>query len=343
MTTATERATLTLAEAQAIAESIFGPLRWTKETALCECPGKASHTTANAPTDCKVVCQPIGTLAPGVYCFHGSCEDATAAASYALRRALWDRCKPEGAERASGLAPRLIRAPAPKPALDAAKLESIAAKLDGIDAAWFARRSAKAVWNRTPASFLNELYRPAEKVVIFSRYQSQGQDLWTCTPPPFDAGALDGYRAGKPHGVWFLANPVNGEVAINDGGNLSRRSWQTVTAWRYLVLESDKANRAHWLSVLAQMPLPIAAIYTSGGRSIHALVKLNAESKDEWDTIADDIKPYLVTLGADPKAITAVRLTRLPSCRREEKRAMQRLLYLDGNPDGTPICEKKEL
>ena len=160
---------------------------------------------------------------------------------------------------------------------------------------------------------------------------------------PFDAGELDAFRTGKPHGVWFLANPVTGDFADNDQGHPSRRSWQNVTAWRYLVLESDRANPAHWLAVLAQMPLPIAAIYTSGGKSTHALVRLGAESKAHWDEIAGEMKPALVTLGADRKAISAVRLTRLPWCERVEKRQTQALLYLDGNPDGTPICEKGEI
>lgn len=340
---------LTLAEAQAIAESIVGQVKWTGETALCTCPGKASHTTANATTDCKVVCESIGNLAPGVYCFHSSCEHATAAASYALRRALWDRTKPEGAERATGLALPLKKAPAPKPKFDPAKLERIARKLDGIDADWFAARSAKCVWNRTPASFLHELYLPGESVVIFDTFKSQGQSLWTCKAPPFDARELDTFRTGKPEGVWYLCNPVTGE-SVPDGTtnkdgtpHLTRRSFRTVTEWRYLVLESDNANPQHWLAALAQMPLPISAIYSSGGKSIHALVRMNAESKAHWDSLADELKPALVTLGADRKAMSAVRLTRLPCCRREEKDAMQTLLYLNGNPDETPLCERPDL
>jgi hypothetical protein len=45
-------------------------------------------------------------------------------------------------------------------------------------------------------------------------------------------------------------------------------------------------------------------------------------------------------LGADPGALTAVRLTRLGNCDRVEKGKIQRLLYLDSEPDGTPICHK---
>jgi len=172
---------------------------------------------------------------------------------------------------------------------------------------------------------------------------------------------LSNPRNGKPRGVWFLCNPVTGE-SVADGNlneddtpHLTRRSWRTITAWRYLVLESDEAAPAHWLSALAQLPLPISAIYTSGGKSIHALVRLDARSKQDWDAQAAQIKPIVIPLGADPGAISGVRLTRLPCCERlgtddrdgafvpySEPR-MQKLLYLNPTPDSTPICELEVL
>ena len=322
-----------LAEAQAIAESILGPLHWQGAEAHIQCPGIASHTTGNAPTDCKAICERIGNLAPGIYCFHGSCAAAVASASHALRSALGKRCPSALLASHPRTAPQL----APAPAFDAAKLERLASKLPGIDAVWLSARSRKQPDNRTPASFLHELYQPGERVVVFDVFESQGQAVWTHPGFPFDARALDTFRTGKPKGVWFLANPVSGEYLPNDSGNLSRRSWQNVTRWLYLVIESDTADPAHWLAALVQLPLPIAAIYTSGGKSIHALVKVDAESKADWDAQADKLKPALITLGADSKAMTAVRLTRLPCCQRGEK--MQTLLYLNGNPDETPICE----
>ena len=335
----TTQNSLTLSEAQHIAESIVGPVRWNGQQGHCHCPGMASHTTPSTSTDCKVVVNPVilsgGRLAPGVYCFHGSCKASCDNASHALRSALRKRQPDEGSPRMWH--PRTV--PMPKPQFCPEKLERIARRLDGIDTEWLAARSAKTPWNRTPASFLHELYRPEECVVVFDVFESQGQALWKCSAPPFNARALDGFRIGKPNGVWFLANPVTGEYASNDSGKPSRRSWQNVRSWRYLVLESDKANPEHWLAALVQMPLPIAAIYTSGGKSIHALVRLDADSKADWDIQAAEIKPTLVTLGADEKAISAVRLTRLPGCERAEKSKMQELLYLNGNPDETPICE----
>jgi hypothetical protein len=65
--------------------------------------------------------------------------------------------------------------------------------------------------------------------------------------------------------------------------------------------------------------LRIAAIYTSGGNSIHALVRVDAKSKVDWDAKAARLKPVMTVLGADPKNITAVRLTRLPFCHRGQQ------------------------
>ena len=116
---------------------------------------------------------------------------------------------------------------------------------------------------------------------------------------------------------------------------MSRRSEESVTCWRYVVLESDQAEREDWLRCLIQLPLAIACICDSGGRSIHALVRLDASSKPDWDARVKLIKPTLITLGADPGALSAIRLTRLPQAMRGQR--VQRLLYLNPSASATPI------
>ena len=137
-----------------------------------------------------------------------------------------------------------------------------------------------------------------------------------------------------------MCNPVTGQYYWNPRElKESRRSEEAVTAWRYAVLESDQAPKHLWLQVLVQLPIPIAAIYDSGGDSIHALVVINAASKAEWDNIVrGDLAGMIVPLGADLGAMTAVRLTRLPNCRRGETGRLQRLLYLNPQADYTPIA-----
>jgi hypothetical protein len=181
----------------------------------------------------------------------------------------------------------------------------------------------------TSGKFLSLLYRTREKVVIFTDYESQGQAIW-----PEDALPTSGKE-----GVWYLINPVDGRPRKNPRTRTaSRRSAESVTSFRFALLESDQADFTEWLKCLAQLPLRIVAIYESGGRSIHALVQVDAASKAEWDAIVRQIKPLLVTLGADGNALTAVRLSRLPQAKRGDR--VQRLLYLAPNPNTTPICQK---
>ncbi|MCX6847593.1 MAG: hypothetical protein NTY98_01605 [Verrucomicrobia bacterium] len=177
----------------------------------------------------------------------------------------------------------------------------------------------------TSQQFLNALYHAGENIIVFTKFESQGQFVYSINS---DAGLPE----GGPDGVWFLSNPVDGRKHPNprQGGKLSRRSEESVTSWRYLVLESDEAPFDDWLRFLVLVPLPIAAIYTSGGKSIHALVRMDAASKQEWDVTKKKIERTLVVHGADPAALTAVRLTRLPQCWRGAKR--QELLYINPEP-----------
>lgn len=238
-----------------------------------------------------------------------------------------------GASRAPMVFPR-------KPVFCPMVLKRVAAKAAGVAdvLAFVIGASPVPVGRQDSASFLRCLYPKGsgEKVVIFSDMKSQGQMVW-------EADKGDEIRNGQlptgPEGVWFLAQPVDGLFHPNPrlNGKRSRRSEESVTGWRYAVLESDEAEADEWLRCLIQMPLRIASICESGKRSLHALVRLDAASKAEWDARIGGIKPVLITLGADAGALSAVRLTRLPQAIRGER--VQRLLYLNPAPDGRPILE----
>jgi len=187
------------------------------------------------------------------------------------------------------------------------------------------------------SDFLSHLYQAEEKVLVFTLFRSQGQLVWTHSTDP----CLLPSRG--PEGVWYLINPVDGEEHPNprQGGKLSRRSLEALTSFRFAVLESDKAGVEPWLKFLALAPLRIVAIYHSGGKSIHALIGLGARTKGEWDAEIGCAKPWLVKVGADPAALRPVQLSRLPQAWRGDKQ--QRLIYLNPDADGTPICEQPRL
>ena len=242
---------------------------------------------------------------------------------------------------APGPAPSAARvALPPKPVFMPDTLKRVAAKTSDIKDVlrFIAERSPVRVDTQNAASVLRRLYArgSGEKVIVFTDMQSQGQFVWEADKsdviqcPHLPTGA---------EGVWFLPQPVTGEFHPNprDDGKLSRRAQEAVTSWRYAVLESDKADKDDWLRCLVQLPLRIACICDSGGRSIHALVQVDAASKLDWDARVGAVKPILVTLGADAGALSAVRLSRLPCARRGERG--QELLYLNMEPNGLPILQ----
>jgi hypothetical protein len=234
-----------------------------------------------------------------------------------------------------------IPRPPPKPKFQKSVLARIAGKVRDIQdvVRFLAERSAVAVDRQDSASVLRHLYArgSGEKVLIFSEMRSQGQFLWEADRSDF---IQQRHLPAGNEGVWFLPQPVTGGFYPNPRceGNLSRRSEEAVTVFRYAVLESDEAEPDQWLRCLVQMPLRIACICESAGRSLHALVRLDARRKVDWDRVMEPVKPILITLGADRGALSAVRLSRLPQAMRGER--CQRLLYLNPQPTGVPILQQ---
>lgn len=208
---------------------------------------------------------------------------------------------------------------------------------------WLWERSPKRPDTQNALSFLAHLYLPGENVLLFDKMQSKlpFQSVSICTPMDCRVPTL--IRAGGEHGsgIWFLCNPVDGQWHPNprQENKHSCRSEESVTSFRYLVLESDEAPLDFWLAFIAQLPVRIAAIYTSGGRSVHSLIRLDAASKSEWDSIVAPLKRPMKVLGADPACLSGVRLTRLPHCWRPEKSGFQKLLYLCPNPPLAPLLD----
>lgn len=231
--------------------------------------------------------------------------------------------------------------PPPKPTFNPETLKRVANKVSGIEDVirFLSERSPVRVESQDSASVLRHLYARAsgEKVILFNVMESQGQFVWDAANS--DVIQNQHLPTGKD-GVWFLPQPVDGEFHENPRleNKLSRRSEEAVTSWRYVVLESDEADADDWLRCLVQMPFRIACICESGGRSIHALVRIDAASKADWDRVMLPIKPVLITLGADRGALSAVRLSRLPQAMRGER--CQRLLYLNPQPNGVPFFQQ---
>jgi hypothetical protein len=170
--------------------------------------------------------------------------------------------------------------------------------------------------------------------------------IWTHDGLVQNLSELNHLQAGR-FGVWFLSNPIDGvphaierlKSETNNEG-VSFRAIECVTAWRHVVLESDCAPVKLWLKALVLLELPIIAIYDSGGRAPHALVRLGASSLEDWHALLAPYLEHLMRLGACAKTLSPLRLTRLPNCTRSQTGRFQQLLYLAPNAEGTPIASR---
>lgn len=338
------------------------------------CPGAHLHTTGNSAHDFRVFFDDSGAQFPWCHCFHASCRDARRAflsALYAAIHAERRAGSPPAARR--GGSSRLPAAPegrrAPVRELDPARALSIANKCPHeITEAWLRQHSPVAI-PAAPAKqallLLDSLYAPGERILIFTRYRSQGQFIRVAGRGSYRLGREPGVRAvpsprlpmGGEEGVWFLSAPVTGLWEPNPNrrdaaGHIAsgRRHAACCTRFPFAVLESDVLPPEVWLRILVQIREPIVAVYSSGGKRHHALVRVDAATEEEFTAIRQDFVRRFAQVGADPAAITAVRLTRLPGCYRYGKTGadgaysqyprprLQELLYLNPVAGKQPIA-----
>jgi hypothetical protein len=228
-----------------------------------------------------------------------------------------------------------------RPVFDPMRAKRFAARVPAsVDPTWLKRQSPVPTWI-TPAEYLSAVFPIGNSVLVFTDPCSQGQALYENRTLKTERDALDAFITGHQNGVWFLSNPVDGQYHFNPRQQTqSRRSEESITSYRHAVLESDCQPLEEWLRILVQLPLPIVSIVSSGGKSLHALLRVDCESKTAWDRLVrGQLLPRLVPIGADDQALTAVRLTRLPGCYRGER--LQELLFLNPRATSKPIFQNE--
>lgn len=343
-----------------IAEALLGyPL---DQDGCAPCPGEHLHTTASGPRDWRLYIDPSGTEMPREHCFHASCQPARDEFMTRLFRAI------RSAEKNGSLPPPAKTPPKPttptprktKPVFSPETAEQLAALCPQQITADHLRAISPITIPDDPATWpellLDTLYHPNERILIFTNMQSQGQFLRVIRGKNYRLNSRPGIKATPAahlpdrgeNGCWFLCSPVLGTWQPNpqklDPKNHQplpgRRHAACCTRFPYAVLESDNLPPETWFKILAQLHDPIAAIYTSGGKSIHALIALpDCRTTADFNTRRQDLLRRLVPVGADPAALTPVRLTRLPGALRLSKKnpqtnqpELQTLLYLNPNP-----------
>ena len=122
-----------------------------------------------------------------------------------------------------------------------------------------------------------------------------------------DLGAVLGdYDPGT--GAWIRFNPLDGKGVKNDN----------VTAFRFALIESDSMDLGEQNALIRELELPVACLVYSGGKSLHAIVRIDAASYEEYRTRVDYLYSVCEKNGmkVDKQNRNPSRLSRLPGAKR---------------------------
>ena len=126
-----------------------------------------------------------------------------------------------------------------------------------------------------------------------------------------DIGAVLGdYK--EEVGAWIRFNPMDGKGVRNEN----------VTDFRYALVESDSMELEKQNEIIRQLELPVACLVYSGGKSVHAIVHIDAGSYDEYRKRVDYL--YAICrkngLDIDQQNRNPSRLSRMPGVIRKGKK-----------------------
>jgi len=126
-----------------------------------------------------------------------------------------------------------------------------------------------------------------------------------------DADAL---RGNKDAGIYMGQNPVrpglDDQTAAKDEG---------VAAFRHALVEFDSVPLEQQFATVLATRLPVSAVVYSGGKSLHAWVRVDAPDRETFKQRVAAIHALPLLAGMDKANKNPSRLTRLPGARRGDK------------------------
>lgn len=124
----------------------------------------------------------------------------------------------------------------------------------------------------------------------------------------------------KPEaGAWIRFNPLDGKGVRNEN----------VTGFRYALVECDSIPMEEQEKRYKELQLPIACLVSSGGKSLHAIVKVDAKDADEYRKRVSFLYDFLEknSLPLDKANRNPSRLSRMPGVTRNGK--LQKLMAVN--------------
>lgn len=124
-------------------------------------------------------------------------------------------------------------------------------------------------------------------------------------------------KTSDRNGIFVRVNPMRVGGGKDDD----------VTAFRHALLEFDKISKVEQWGIITQSRIPCSAVISSGKKSIHAWVKIDAANSKEFGEKVQILYQHFEQYEPDKKNRNPSRFSRLPNCERGQSR--QELLAIN--------------
>ena len=154
-------------------------------------------------------------------------------------------------------------------------------------------------------SLMAAAFSEGERVRLCKANNSDGRpngsgELWEVTELP--TAELD----LNDEGTFIAINPLDGGIKDID-----------VTSYRHCLVEFDDEPIPQQWALIEESKLPVTAVIYSAGKSLHAWVRVDAATREEYDERVNLVYDYFSNYNLDTKNKNPSRLSRLPGASRK--------------------------
>ena len=204
--------------------------------------------------------------------------------------------------------------------------------LDDVDEVISAHSNVQEPWQMA-ATYLEKIFKADEHVSFVTDVRLDQDGKWK----PASAGRtktagqmieeLNRYKDigavigdwNEEAGAWIRFNPTDGNGASNSN----------ITRYTYTLVESDTMSLEDQKKTLVRLHLPITCLVSSGSKSLHAIVRVDADNPEQYRQRVKQLYDVLGKNGmqVDKQNSNSARLSRFPGVSRKGK--IQELLATD--------------
>ena len=174
-----------------------------------------------------------------------------------------------------------------------------------------------------------------DELIALSDSQWDGEKWTPGAPRIRTRKEWEAYHSRIPISDFFVGEG-GGFISINplaskDGG----RKNDNISAYRHVLAEFDGGELDEQREALENSGFPISLIVTSGKRSMHGWIRVDAQNKEEWNARRDEV---FAKLGCDPKNKDLARVSRCPGAMRivDGAKVKQALVATNVGPGNWP-------